>query len=158
MDIRHKSVNDLTDLEYEACKLWNFNSEPDKDGMMQDDLWLSRREGYGHVIMLWKSEKSRVVNSMLGWALLMPVRPYADWSWGTTYTARKSKYTVEFYVRPEYRNKGYGTLLMKMVKEQYDPRPHVLPHDEGSGAFFSKFDVTVTRDDQKHLIRKPKVA
>jgi GNAT superfamily N-acetyltransferase len=152
LDIRHKDVADLTDAEFTACEKATFGWE----GMMQGELRRCRREGYGKAVMLWKTTAT-TKTGLIGWALLTPVRLYGDLA-ATRWTMKVSKYTVEFYVKPEHREKGHGTTLVKLVKEHYDPRPHVLPHDRASSELFSKFDVMVMREDSHWIRHKTKIA
>lgn len=110
----------------------------------------------GKVIMLWDGPDDKVT-SLIGWALLTPVRRSGLLT-ATTWVMKRSKYTVQFWVKRQYRRQGHGKTLMKEAKK-YDDNPHVFPHDEASSELFSSFKVQVMRDD-KHWIKpgKPKVA
>lgn len=153
MEIRHKRVEDMTPVEYRACYLANYGMET---GLMAGELSDCRHGDYnGQVIMLWDGPDD-TVRSLIGWALLTPVRKtgllaVTDWA------MKRSKFTVQFWVKSPYRRKGYGKLLMTEVKE-LDPRPHVIPHDERSSELFSSFEVQVLRSDKHWIKRKPKVA
>ena len=152
MQIVHKKVVDLTGAEYRAMLKANFG--PD-EGYMYNELKACRnRERRGETISLWIDGSSR---RLIGWALLVPVRTNGD-TRGTWWTKRHAKYTVQFWVKSQYRKKGYGKILMNEVKK-YDARPHVFPHDDASGNFFSSYNVTIMRVDNEWMIPgKPRVA
>lgn len=152
MKIIHKQVSDLNAVEYRACYLANYRA----DGYMQPELERCRNGGrQGQVIMLWDGPDDDI-KSLIGWALLTPVR-----RWGllevTRHAAARSKFTAQFWVKSQYRKHGHGKTLMNEVKK-LDPRPHVIPHDRASSELFSQFEVQVLNED-KHWIRsKPKVS
>lgn len=151
MQIKDKPVAELTNLEYRACYRANYGM----NGYMQGMLVSARAGEYGHAILLWDGPEDKMT-SLIGWALLTPVNP-DDIAGGTNYTLRRSKYTVQFWIKRQYRRKGHAKRLMFEVKK-HDPRPHVIPHDEVSAELFSSFDVTVQQNSQSWLKRKPKVA
>jgi len=153
VQIIHKKIKDLTYTEYLACYKANYG----EFGYMRPELARCKREGMpGQVIMLWDGPDDSV-SSLMGWALMVPVRTYGL-TGGSWYTKKKAKFTTQFWVKKQYRRLGYGTKLMSEVKK-IDPRPHVFPHDKITGDWFSGYDVTVTREDSGWLNRKkPKVA
>lgn len=153
MEIRRKPVGDLTPVEYRACYRANYGTE----GYMQEELVRCRKGHPGEVIMLWDGPDD-TVRSLIGWALLTPVRRHGLLS-VTEWVMKKSKYTVQFWIKRQYRRKGHGTMLMGAVKTYYDPNPHVMPHDNASAELFSSFKVQVLNDDKIWIKRgKPKVA
>lgn len=154
MNVIVKPVEDLTQTEYRACYLANYGF----NGYMREELTWCRKTPIarpGIAIMLWDGPADTPV-SLKGWALLTPVR-----TWGlvgaTRYTKSKAKYTVQFWVKQQYRKQGYGKLLMGEVKK-LDDRPHVFPHDDASAELFSSYQVTIMNDDKRWMKRKPKVA
>lgn len=153
MDIIHKKVTDLTPTEYRACDNANYGHA----GWMQGELRRCRTKGFpGQVIMLWNGPADKV-QSLIGWALLTPVRTRGTIA-GTRWTMKRSKFTVQFWVKKRHRRKGHATTLMSEVKK-LDPRPHVFPHDIVSGELFSSYEVTIMRLDEGWINRrKPKIA
>lgn len=154
MNILVKKVSDLTPVEYRACYLANYGS----NGYMREELGCSRRSpDYrpGIAIMLWDGPDDKIT-SLIGWTLLTPVRTWGLIG-GTRWTKKKSKYTAQFWVKSQYRKQGHGKTLMAEVKK-LDPRPHVFPHSNASAEMFSSFDVTVMKEDQCWMKKKPKVA
>lgn len=153
MNIITKSVSELSTTEYRACYKANYG----ESGYMRDEL-VSCRYGArpGIAIMLWNGPDDKT-SSLMGWALLVPVRTHGTVA-GTAWTKLKAKYTCEFWIKRQYRKKGYGKIIMNEIKANHDKRPHVFPHDNPSAEFFSSYNVTVTRDDKLWLKRKPKVA
>lgn len=150
MEIRHKEVKDLTDVEYRACYRANYGW----DGYMQTELVNARNgEQEGIAIMLWDGPDN-TIRSMRGWALLTPTKTNGLTA-VSRYGKKNIKYTAEFWVKTRYRRKGLGTLLMQEVKK-YDKRPHVLPHDKASSELFSCFDVYVLQHERYWLKNKPK--
>lgn len=153
MEIRRKHVSEMTPLEYRACYRANYGTE----GYMQEELARCKIGYPGEVILLWDGPDD-TEKSLIGWALLTPVRRYGLLS-VTRWVMRKSKYTVQFWVKRQHRRKGYGKILMNEVKTNYDPNPHVIPHDDASSELFSSYKVQVLNDDKVWLKRgKPKVA
>ena len=152
MQIIHKEVSELTAGEYRAMKAANFGPE---EGYMHNELVACRKHNRkGITVALWTDGDDR---RLIGWALLTPVRLYGDVA-GTWWTKKKSKYSVQFWVKERFREKGYGKILMDEVKK-HDRRPHVFPHDPASGNFFSSYDVTIMRIDKEWLVKgKPRVA
>lgn len=148
-----KQVKNLTPIEYKACYAANYG-----DGGYMRGTLLDAREGWsgGMVIMLWKGPHDTPKN-MIGWALLTPVSLHG-YAAGTSYTKTKAKYTVQFWIKKQYRRKGYGHRLMKQAKK-YDSRPHVFPHSNASGEFFSGYEITTQRELRGWMRNgKPKVA
>jgi GNAT superfamily N-acetyltransferase len=149
MEIRHKLVSELTDTEYKACLAANFGWE----GYMREELKLCR-DGYpGKAILLWHGPED-TIRSLRGWALLTPTKAHGLMA-VTQYGTTVSKYSAQFWVKRQWRRRGYGTILMEEVKK-YDPRPHVLPHDDASSELFSSFNVYVMANDKHWLKKKPK--
>lgn len=153
MEILHRSVRELTPTEYRACLRANYG--PD-NGYMWEELTRCRTKGQpGTVIMLWEGPDDDM-KSLRAWCLLTPVR-----LWGligvTRWVMKKSKFSAMFWVKRQYRGRGYSHILMREVKK-YDDNPHVMPHDKASGEFFSGYKVQVMRDDKEHMTRKPRVA
>lgn len=144
-----KDVKDLTRYQYDYCYDANFGEA----GYMQDTLIDCRELPWcqGTAILLKKRH-------FVGWTLLTPVTTQRHHLLEVTrYVKGKSKVTAQFWVNEKDRRKGYGTMLMNEVKK-IDPRPHVFPHDDSSGELFSKFDVSVLREDSKYIKRKDKVS
>ena len=152
MEIRHKSVSELTSMEYRACYRANFGPW---HGYMSGELVRCRKGYPGEVIMLWDGPDD-TTRSLLGWTLLTPVRKYGEIA-VTPWVMKRSKYTAMFWVKKQHRLKGYGKILMTEVKK-LDPRPHVMPHNSASSELFSSFEVQVLGADKHWLKRKPKVA
>lgn len=153
MEIRHKAVSELTTVEYRACHRANYGPF---NGYMSEELGRCRKGAPGRVILLWDGPDD-TIRSLVGWALLTPVRKHGLVG-VTEWVMKRSIYTVQFWVKKQYRRNGYGKILMNEVKK-LDPKPHVMPHDAASSELFSSFDVQVLKDD-KHWIKrgKPKVA
>lgn len=152
MEIIHKAVADLNAVEYRACHKANFGP---KEGYMQEELEACLSRAEGRVVMLWDGPPDKIM-SLRGWALLSPCKPGGPVGvsrWVTT----RSKYTVHFWVKPRWRERGYGSLLMHEVKK-LDDNPHVIPHDNISSEFFSSYKVQVLKIDKWRMRRKPRVA
>lgn len=153
MEIRRKSVSELTTVEYRACYRANYGPF---NGYMAEELVRCKKGHPGEVILLWDGPDD-TIKSLIGWALLTPVRRHGLLA-VTEWVMKRSKYTVQLWVKKQYRRKGYGKMLMTEVKKM-DPKPHVLPHDTPSSELYSSFDVQVLRDDKHWMKRgKPKVA
>jgi GNAT superfamily N-acetyltransferase len=151
MKIIHKDVSDLTPVEYRACHKANFG----ENGYMREVLVACKGGNAGKVVMLWNGPDN-TARSLIGWALLTPVTPYGILS-VSRWVMQRSKYTAEFWVKPRYRRKGYGKVLMNEVKK-YDSNPHVIPHDTASSELFSAYNVQVLKYDKIWLRNKPRVA
>ena len=148
-----KKVPDLTPIEYRACYLANYGEW----GYMRATLQNARElHDSDAIAVLLVDETRRGATALIGWALLTPVSTSGMLA-ATRYTKSKSKYTVQFWVKQQHRKKGHGKTLMAAVKK-LDPLPHVLPHDEKSGQFFSSWNVTVLNGDRPWLKRKTKIA
>lgn len=152
MEIRHKAVSELTTVEYRACYKANYGPF---EGYMSEELVCCRNGAPGQVIMLWDGPDD-TIKSLIGWALLTPVRKHGLLA-VTDWVMKRSKYTVQFWVKKQHRRKGCGKILMSEVKK-LDPKPHVMPHDDASSELFSSFEVQVLQGDKHWLKRKPKVA
>lgn len=153
MEIRHKSVKDLTPTEYRAC--YNACYSEDNGYMKVELADIRAGNRTGEVIMLWDGPDNKTT-SLKGWALVTPVRLYGLLA-VTRWVYDRSKVTAMFWVKRQYREQGYGTMLMNEVKK-IDPNPHVMPHDGASGQFFGKFNCQVMVHDKVFLVKKPKVA
>lgn len=152
MEIRHKKVSELTPVEFRACYAANYGYE----GYMREELNRCKRGHPGQVILLWDGPDN-TARSLIGWALLTPTRCHGLLA-VTRHAKSRSTYTAQFWVKSRHRRKGYGKILMQEVKN-YDPRPHVIPHDEASGELFSSFNVQVLQREDHWIKRgKPKVA
>lgn len=152
MEIRQKSVKDLTPVEYRACYLANYREA----GYMQEEVSRCRKLDLpGIAILLWDGPDDKT-GSLIGWALLTPVRLHGLIG-GSWYTKKRARYSVQFWVKTQYRRKGHAKTLMAEVKK-LDPRPHVFPHDRASGELFSAYDVTVLQHDREFIRKKPRVA
>lgn len=152
MEIRHKQVRDMTSVEYRACyqacyAVWN--------GYMKEELTRCKSGHPGQVIMLWDGPDDKVT-SLIGWALLTPVRTYGLLA-VTRWVMSRSKYTAQIWVKRKFRRQGYGKILMDEIKK-LDPNPHVLPHNNASSELFSSYRVQVLASDKHWIKRKPKVA
>lgn len=152
MEIRHKPVSELTKVEYKACYTACYSLD---NGYMKEELARCKGGHPGQVIMLWDGPDD-TAKSLIGWALLTPVREYGLLA-VTRWVMSRSKYTVQFWVKRQYRRKGYGKILMDEVKK-LDERPHVLPHDDASSELFSSYNVQVLQSDKIWMKRKPKVS
>lgn len=153
MEIRRKSVSELTSKEYLACYNACYNYD---NGYMKAELERCKNGRYqGEVILLWDGPDN-TTKSLIGWCMVTPVRLYGLLA-VTRYVTTKSKVTAMFWVKNKYRGQGYGTILMNEVKK-IDPNPHVMPHDERSGNLFGKFKCQVLMDDKVHMVKKPHVA
>lgn len=151
MEIRHKHVSELSPVEYRACYKANYGPV---NGYMLEEL-IRCKKGYpGEVVMLWDGPEE--TKSLIGWCLLTPVRLYGLLA-VTRWVMGRSKYTAMFWVKKQYRKKGYGKMLMTEVKK-IDPNPHIMPHDDASSELFSSFNVQVLNEDKFWIKRKPRVA
>lgn len=139
MRIVSKPVARLTPREYKMCYSLNMRG----GGTMMYCLSDERRGNAGSIaILAWDGDV------LAGWTLLTPT----DWrglSWLSPYARRTSKYTAQFWVRQKYRRQGVATRLMKAVLK-HDERPHVMPWDTRSAAFFA--DYTVTADSYRRKL------
>lgn len=136
----HKDVKDLTRPEFIAFYRANFGDS----GIMQGELMRCRQHNLqASTIAIWTCHKER---RLIGWALVTPVRGYGDLA-ASRHTMKQSKYTFQFWVKPQYRGKGYGKVLMDEAYK-LDPRPHVMPHDEKSEKFFSHYNVMIMQIDK----------
>lgn len=163
MQVYVSSVPNLSKEEYRAFYRANYGN----GGYMRQIL-VDNRNSHNAVpywrhydpntltISLWE-DGDRIPENLIGWCLMTPVRTRRSLVSGTEYTKRVSKYTVQFWVKRKYRKKGYGKQLMNEVLK-YDPRPHVIPHDEASGALFSNYKIVATRYDRQWLKTKRKAA
>lgn len=133
-----KAIQDLTPEEYRACYSLNFGQY----GWMRPSLSYYRKKTDVWVIMLWEDK-------LIGWSLVAPCNRDSIFEINE-YAIRRSKYVAQFYVRFRERGKGYGRLLMSEVLK-LDPRPHVIPHDTQSGAFFSSYPVTCRRNERPYI-------
>lgn len=122
---------------------------------MSEELIRCKNGHPGQVIMLWDGPDD-TIRSLIGWAPLTPVRREGLLA-VTPWVMKRSKYSVQFWVKRQYRRKGHGKTLMREVKK-LDPRPHVLPHDEASMELFSSFKVQVLKVDNHWVRHKPKIA
>jgi hypothetical protein len=150
MEIRRKSVSELTKVEYRAC--YNACYSEDNGYMKVELADIRGGNRSGEVIMLWDGPDDKTT-SLKGWALVTPVRLYGLLA-VTRWVMSKSKVTAMFWVKTQYRGQGLGTLLMKEVKK-IDDNPHVMPHDKASGELFGKFKCQVMQEDKDHLVKKP---
>jgi GNAT superfamily N-acetyltransferase len=118
---------------------------------MQGELY-SARHGCqkGNAIMLWDGPDDDI-KSLIGWAIMCPVK-LRGVAAGTSWTKKRAKFTCMFWVKRQYRRKGYGKMLMDEVIK-IDPSPHVFPHDTPSSHMFVDYNVTVTRNDKWWLER-----
>ena len=140
MRIVIKSADRLTQKEFDSLYEANFGPY----GMMQEEIYRAWQDDDPDTWAIMYKHG----HELYGWALLTPVTTDMSRSVSaTSYTKRKSKYTVQFYVYDEHRRKGIAKRLMEEVLE-IDPRPHVMPHDIKSGEFFAHYDVTVTNWDK----------
>lgn len=154
MDIKHKAVSELTPVEYAACYKANYGPV---EGYMATELTFARHRKAtdARVVMLWDGPEDST-RSLIGWVLMTPVATTGLVA-ATPYTASKSKYTLQCWVKRPYRRKGNGALLIAEAKK-YDPKPHVMPHDDPSGELFSCFDVQVMKQDKFWMKKKPKIS
>lgn len=142
MYIVHKDVSELSRGDYQAFSRANFGEE---EGIMKPYLIGCYKHGQpGKTISIWKSETNR---RLIAWCLLTPVSLDGDAA-VTRYAKSQSKYTAMFWVQWPYRGKGYGNILMNEVYK-YDPRPHVMPHDEISEKFFKRHNTMIMNVDKQ---------
>lgn len=137
MDIRVKSLKDLTPEEYRACFYLNLRGS----GMMMYSLMDHKNSADAKAIMIWGDAGKKY---LMGWALMVPILDEIGW-YPTRYQIKKCKYVNQFYVRKPERSKGLGTILMNEVKK-IEPVPLVIPHDPASGDFFASHKVVSSRD------------
>jgi hypothetical protein len=150
MDIRHKAVEDMSAVEYKACLAANYGPF---EGLMYDALRGCRSRwdtDTGKVIMLWEGPEDKV-SSLLAWCLITPITKWgplgaSDWN------CKKASVTVQFWVKPKHRKKGYGKMLMDEV-QKIDPCPHVFPHSMASAALFVDYNVTASGSTRSWLNR-----
>lgn len=131
MRIVEKGILEMTATERRQCKSLSLRNL----GLMCEDLddwrhYESRPNRAKRKSRVWmiKDEDDRLI----AWALATP-----------RWNARG--YDAQFYVRVRERGKGYGGILMQKVLE-YDPKPHVFPHDNTSGGFFKKHRDSIRYD------------
>lgn len=150
--IEKKSLADLTPVEWKACYTANYGA----GGYMRNTFMNNRYNQDAFVLMVWDGPHDSAKN-MLAWALATPVtsRGYTS---ATYYARKRAKYTVQFWVKRPYRQRGIGHSLMQEIKK-YDETPHVFPHDDKSGEFFSGYNVTATASERTWMRNnKPKAA
>lgn len=156
MHIVTKDVRELSPVEYQACLRNNYGD----GGYMLHETKAARTNpdaAGAKAVMLWQTHEHEHAKDMLAWVLLTPTK-LNGLTGVTPYIKSKSKYTAEFWVKYRHRRKGYATRLMKHVKRYYDPRPHVIPHDDASSELFSKFNVSVLAEDRYFMKKKTKIA
>lgn len=145
LEVRFKDVSELTATEYMACYRANYGA----GGFMQEELVACRRtEAWatrtGKVYLLWDGPEDKQ-SSLRAWCLITPIR-----SWGklaaSRWNMKRSKHTIQFWVKRNHRNKGYGKLLMDLAT-MYEPVPHVFPHSKNSSRLFKDYDVTASASD-----------
>jgi hypothetical protein len=144
LEVRFKDVMDLTPTEYMACYKANYGD----GGFMQQELVGCREPTSvrtGKVYLLWDGPDDKQT-SLVGWCLITPIR-----SWGilaaSKWNRKRSKHTVQFWVKRNHRKKGYGKLLMDLAT-RYEPVPHVFPHSKNSSRLFKDYDVTASANDR----------
>lgn len=150
MKIIHKDVDKLTETEFKACRLANYGA----GGYMREELDGCRDPRSlrtGRAIMLWDGPKDKIT-SLRGWALLTPVRTWGVVA-GSPWNKKKAKYTVQFWIKRQYRKNGLATKLMDEVIK-LDPCPHVFPHNKSSGNFFSNYNITASAFDRNWIKKK----
>lgn len=136
MDIIVKKVNDLTPSEYAACAKANYGW----GGHMQEDLREARRCPSDDLVIMLREGDPDDMKSLLGWCLVSPASTYGWYAAPET-----ARHVVQFWVKKQYRRKGYGGILMSEVKK-IDYEPHVIPHNKASGEFFSSYNLTTPED------------
>ena len=121
----YSSVKDLPDDLYKTCLWHNLQG----GGQMQSDFVLCRKSKShnGHVIMLWNKEM------FVGWGLLIN-RPW-----------RTSGRDFFIFVPKKFRNKGYGTIIYRLIRKHYRGKIVTHPWSDPSTAFFKKVVNTKNR-------------
>ena len=142
-----KSLSRLTPVEYRACYSLNMRG----NGCMRYALQEHRADDDCYAIMIWHG------GVLAAWALLVPTRKQSVWAWSTDHAKRVSKYQAQFYVRKSMRGRGLAHRLMRQVLKM-DPRPHVIPHSEASGGFFSSYNVSTERHRREYMKKKSRAA
>lgn len=154
MNILVKNISDMTSTEYAACYKANYGT----DGYMQEELqycrWYPDRRA-GKVIMMWDGPADKV-SSLKAWALLTEVRTHGLLA-VSSYIKRVSKYSVQLWVKRQYRGRGYSKILMNEVI-RLDPKPNVFPHDRRSASLYSQYSVSCAKYDRDAWLRKPSSA
>jgi ribosomal protein S18 acetylase RimI-like enzyme len=107
--------NDKRRIRY-AAKRYNFENEDLCSGTKENFEFKLKVEG-GFVL----KQKNRIVG------------------WGIAWQKQKWKKEPEFhvYVLPQYRRRGFGSIIVKKAKEAY-PEHLYCPHDKVSSRFFIK--------------------
>ncbi|UMO76339.1 acetyltransferase [Streptomyces phage Tomas] len=125
-----KLVRNLTPDEYQKCKNLNFRYE----GCMMYDLPRVRRQQPkdAKVVMIKEAESGKLI------------------AWCLAYRNASGQYETQYYTRVAYRQKGYGSRLMRHVKKFAD-KPVVMPHDYRSRKFFQKYENSVVVNSQYNL-------
>jgi GNAT superfamily N-acetyltransferase len=150
--IDKKALPDLTRAEYKALYAANYGY----GGYMRGTLVENKNNPDAFALMIWSTADHQKNSELKAWVLVTPVSLKGD-AQGTRYTKTKAKYSVQFWVKRQWRKQGLAHALMREVKK-YDERPHCFPHDQPSGEFFSNYDITATREERIWLKKKPKVA
>jgi GNAT superfamily N-acetyltransferase len=127
---------------------------------MQEFLRVNKANQDAHAIMIWEPlDRVQQPHPILAgkrlsaWALLIPTKQISADFDVTSYSKRRSKYTVQLYVRRVCRRRGLGSALMDEALK-YDPRPFCWPHDKASGTFFGAYSVTTDKLGRNTYIRK----
>lgn len=125
--IRKRAV-DLSPEEVVRCKELSYGNE----GWMSEDIdavrsaELKRRKyRYSEVFLI--KDKTKIV----AWALAIPV-------------VHSPRYSACYFVDPEYRNRGFGTTLLKNTALISKKPVMVFPDDDNEG-FFDKFPNSTLR-------------
>ncbi len=130
-----KRVQELTSKEYKQCCSLTMRHH----GLMMYTVQEGRTYSQNYVAIL-----AMEGDTLIGWALLTPTKESGQ-VFVSDYARKMSRYSVQFYVRKRYRRQGVARTLMNEAL-RHDSRPHVIPWDSGSAAFFVDYTVTADRE------------
>lgn len=148
MDIRVNKLSELTASEFQACSRLTFGPE----GYMYELMRTFRDDPKTFTVrILGEGVPSDVIT---GWALLIPTKNLTPY-YASDYARRKTKYSVQMYVRYKLRRRGYGHALMGEALK-FDSRPYVFPHDTTAGSFYADFNVRADADWRNSYLKKAK--
>lgn len=91
-------------------------------------LWSEDEEYVGHFYTLWHTEDDQIQQIAILFEQEKPIGVAATWTYPDS-----EEVNIGVYIVPEYRRKGYGTVLVQQIEGDYVWRLG----EEGSGEFWT---------------------